>query len=144
MWSVSLMSGIVWITNNVAPCHHTFITEDNALHGISLYNLLILSRFFFILIRCMFQQLDKKTSSLWIHFQKTRSNTFSVNISQLNGKSSLKNSYKYRDYMTQNMIKEKMIMKKTIISVLRIFAVLQMTKYVVIASISCDPRPSRN
>lgn len=99
---------------------------------------------FFILIRCMFQQLDKKTSSLWIHFQKTRSNTFSVNISQLNGKSSLKNSYKYRDYMTQNMIKEKMIMKKTIISVLRIFAVLQMTKYVVIASISCDPRPSRN
>lgn len=100
--------------------------------------------FFFILIRCMFQQLDKKTSSLWIHFQKTRSNTFSVNISQLNGKSSLKNSYKYRDYMTQNMIKEKMIMKKTIISVLRIFAVLQMTKYVVIASISCDTRPSRN
>lgn len=100
--------------------------------------------FFFILIRCMFQQLDKKTSSLWIHFQKTRSNTFSVNISQLNGKSSLKNSYKYRDYMTQNMNKEKMIMKKTIISVLRIFAVLQMTKYVVIASISCDPRPSRN
>lgn len=46
--------------------------------------------------------------------------------------------------MTQNMIKAKMIMKKTIISVLRIFAVLQMTKYVVIASISCDPRPSRN
>lgn len=141
------MSGIVWKTNNVAPCHHTFITEDNALHGISLYNLLILSRFFLILIRYMFQQLDNKNILvLWIHFQKTWSNTFSVNISQLNGKSSLKNLYKYmyRDYMIQNMIKEKMIMKKTIISVLRIFAVLQMTKYVVIASISCDPRPSRN
>lgn len=100
---------------------------------------------FLILIRYMFQQSDNKNILvLWIHFQKTRLNTVSVNISQLNGTSSLKNSYKYRDYMTQNMIKEKMIMKKTIISVLRIFAVLQMTKYVVIASISSDPRQSRN
>lgn len=45
--------------------------------------------------------------------------------------------------MAHYMTKEKMNMQKTMSTVIRIFAVLQMTKYFAIASSPCDSKPSK-